>query len=290
MSFLSAQHAAKVVQMNGFYHLEGAFDPRYIAHLHAEFMQHFEHHLRSRPKPNRGPHRYQLLLPLNELFTAERLLCNPAFFSVVRLLLGEDCILGLMSAHVALPGCEEQNAHIDYEPLFDTFLPLPPYCIYVHVPLVDITAENGPTEFWQGSPHLAISSTISSLSEFHTLPLSELPSTAVLAKAGDVIIKDMRCFHRGTANKSQQPRPMLSLVYCKKWYRIPYEKLYREEGYPVHRIPTSLQLSSQVRSLLRFCDHSSLSSLDNKEEQAQEQDKIEEGEAHAKLAEQQQQY
>jgi ectoine hydroxylase-related dioxygenase (phytanoyl-CoA dioxygenase family) len=52
-------------------------------------------------------------------------------------------------------GCEQQEPHIDYEPLFDTFLPLPPYCVYVHIPLVDLTPDNGPTEFWSGAAHQA---------------------------------------------------------------------------------------------------------------------------------------
>lgn len=79
--------------------------------------------------------------------------------------------------------------------------------------------------------------------QFGSLPIDALPSEKVLLNVGDVVIKvrgfllaitngrravtvavmqDMRCFHRGTANRSNEPRPMLSLIYSRKWYRLPY--------------------------------------------------------------------
>lgn len=146
--------------------------------------------------------------------------------------------------------------HIDYPPLFDNYMPLPPYCIYVHIPLVDLTEQNGPTEYWPGkrsaqtlvgqlrniltgSPHMAIHTTINSVSQFDKLPLGTLPTEKPLVhspilhppflltrikkvKAGGAIIKDMRCFHRGSPNESEEIRPILSLIYARQWYRLPH--------------------------------------------------------------------
>jgi hypothetical protein len=176
---------------------------------------------------------------------------------IIRRLLGEDCILGLLSAHISLPGSDMQPVRItkkrrtkhllvflvfcfsfwlycfsysdiDYEPLFDMYQPVPPYCVYVHIPLVDLTEENGPTEFWRGATHLSIHNAINDLREFEKLPIMMLPSERVTIAAGGVVLKDMRCFHRGTPNNSKQARPILSLVYCRKWYRIPYGKIDKE--------------------------------------------------------------
>eukprot|EP00962_Isochrysis_galbana_P046914 scaffold19007_cov107-Isochrysis_galbana.AAC.1 len=57
----------------------------------------------------------------------------------------------------------------------------------------------GPTEFWPGS-HVA-----------HAVPdLDQMPSVALEAEKGDVLVFDYRTFHRGLANMSPtEPRPVL---------------------------------------------------------------------------------
>ena len=150
--------------------------------------------------------------------------------------------------------------HIDYPPLFDNYMPLPPYCIYVHIPLVDLTEQNGPTEYWPGKrpsqtlvltkkspdrissygdsynhqlhlpirqaplrnpPHWKTSGTLH-IPILHP-PSSRSPLTRIKkVKAGGAIIKDMRCFHRGTPNESEEIRPILSLIYARQWYRLPH--------------------------------------------------------------------
>ncbi|ELR14633.1 Phytanoyl-CoA dioxygenase [Acanthamoeba castellanii str. Neff] len=256
-ALFDAGRAARVVGMNGYCIVRSAIDPTFLRDtVRPAFDAHFTSVvLPRRPQPNRGPGRYQAVLPLTAPFIDPRLVGADMIVRVLDHLLGPDFVLSLASSHVALPGCEQQEPHIDYEPLFDTFLPLPPYCVYVHIPLVDLTPDNGPTEFWSGSPHMAISSVISSLREFSSLPIDVLPSDKVLLNVGDVVIKDMRCFHRGTANTTDQARPMLSLIYSRKWYRLPYEKLYKEEGYPPMAIKKKDldRLPPHLQPMFRFC-------------------------------------
>ena len=49
---------------------------------------------------------------------------------------------------------------------------------------------------------------------------SELPSQPVIMPAGSFLIRDPRMWHRGTPNRSDAPRPMLSLAYNRTWYRF----------------------------------------------------------------------
>jgi hypothetical protein len=64
-------------------------------------------------------------------------------------------------------------------------------------------------------------------------------------RAGDVMIRDVRGLHRGTPNRTSEPRPMAVIGYSRRW-------LFRPEVSV--RIPrdTYRQLSERARFLLRF--------------------------------------
>jgi hypothetical protein len=42
--------------------------------------------------------------------------------------------------------------------------------------------------------------------------------------AGAAVVRDVRCWHGGTANTSNQIRPMTSVGYFAPWFRMPGEK------------------------------------------------------------------
>ena len=64
-------------------------------------------------------------------------------------------------------------------------------------------------------------------------------------KLGDLMIRDVRAIHRGTPNKTDEPRPMCVVGYSRRW-------LFRPEVSV--RIPreTWANLSETARHLLRF--------------------------------------
>jgi len=48
----------------------------------------------------------------------------------------------------------------------------------------------------------------------------ELELTPLLLRAGDVLISDARTLHRGTANRTDEPRPFAVIVYNRDWYHL----------------------------------------------------------------------
>jgi ectoine hydroxylase-related dioxygenase (phytanoyl-CoA dioxygenase family) len=64
---------------------------------------------------------------------------------LVRAILGEDCVRINTGVIVSLPGSANQMKHSDGDHLHDE-KHLPPHCLNVFLPLVDFTAQNGPTE------------------------------------------------------------------------------------------------------------------------------------------------
>lgn len=71
---------------------------------------------------------------------------DASWLPLVQELLGKDCKLVHTGVMLSLPGSLNQPWHSD-GPHLDTKRHLPPHCVNVFVPLVDLCRENGPTEF-----------------------------------------------------------------------------------------------------------------------------------------------
>jgi len=108
-----------------------------------------------------------------------------------------------------LPGSKEGDWHRDIVPLFsdnNLNLSLPPCYYTVLIPLMDLSEENGTTQFIIGSHKVDFEKT------------SQLSKVQFAAKKGSVILLDGRIFHRGMPNLSNEVRQMLYIIYAKNWY------------------------------------------------------------------------
>lgn len=117
---------------------------------------------------------------------------------LVREILGKDVVLIHKGMFLSMPGSSKQVYHQD-GPHLTTQYQKPCHAINVFIPLVNLTLDNGPTEFCLGSHILGHE-------EFNENFL-DIPTVA----AGTPIIFDYRLGHRGLANSSKTCRP---IVYC----------------------------------------------------------------------------
>ena len=121
----------------------------------------------------------------------------------------------------SLPRAEIQPLHSDMgdflnDPLGQTtFRELPPPFIVVNYTMVDFTRENGIIPFIPGTQR--------SRAAIPTLEQEPawMKESILCAPAGTAIIRDVRCWHGGTANTSTQIRPMTSAGYFAPWFRAP---------------------------------------------------------------------
>merc|ERR1719506_1058375 len=163
---------------------------------------------------HRSEGRYDMKLPESVRSALE----DAPWLPVIDALLGPDHVALYESAIVSVVSAKYQGQHSDNGHLFpgsDQHIENP-HCVTVVCPLVDVTPENGPTEFWPGSNR---ESEARELCE--EAAVMNIPSQSTLQLAGsigDIIIFDTRTVHRGMANESNAKRPILYLAYARPWY------------------------------------------------------------------------
>jgi len=130
----------------------------------------------------------------------------------VRQALGVDMRCIKQGCVVAMPGCPAQAIHPDGKHLFEEGDHLPPHCITVFVPLIDMRPDLGPTEFYPGTHRR-------DCPEYAACETGATCGVAFSnARAGDAVLFDYRVLHRGGANSSSEERPLLYFTYARPWF------------------------------------------------------------------------
>jgi ectoine hydroxylase-related dioxygenase (phytanoyl-CoA dioxygenase family) len=176
-------------------------------------------------KPEGGNHdlnRWNMHLPSRLPFFDERVFVNPTLLSIVEKLFGQAPLCYLIASDTPYPGAGFQSIHQD----FSTF------SIALNIPLIDFREDNAPIEIWPGTHRPDIGGPPAThTTDQHLIDAAlmlkikaTVPSKRLLFKAGSVLLRDHRLVHRGTANLSQQPRPMLSIYYVRD-HPVPYRRV-----------------------------------------------------------------
>jgi ectoine hydroxylase-related dioxygenase (phytanoyl-CoA dioxygenase family) len=196
--------------------------------------------LREGDRPNRGPHRYYVTLPFHGLWADPAVIDNDAILAVVQQLVGADGVLCELASETPLLGSEQEDLRRDAEPLFpETGAETPPWRLAVHIPLVDVTDDNGPMEYAPGAQRLSRDEGMAQAAS------GEIPLVRAHMAKGDVMIRDVRHLCRGTPNRTGSPRPMVVLGYSRRWLHRPEVNI---------RIPAEVLVSlpERARRWLRF--------------------------------------
>lgn len=175
-----------------------------------------------------GARRYHVSVALREPFNAPELYANACILPILAGLLGEGFKLASLVSVIALPGAPGQGMHRDHPWLFGQVIDrmIPSYAIKLIIPLIDIDQSTGTTLMKPGS-HVM----------FDEQALS-LPSVEPALRKGDCMLMDYRLLHEGTANTSEQVRPILFLGYTRPWFKD-YENFKKQ---------TRLMIDAEVRA------------------------------------------
>lgn len=216
----AVHEAAELFTEHGCVLLKGVLAQDYIAQLHRVFVDTYHPYFEDREYPdalNVGPKRTQITVAVEGPFNSPQLYANDFVLPVLKLVLGEQLIVGSFGVVVSLPGAPNQHSHRDHPNIYElpeaagtepwVDIVLPPYALNAIVPLVPLNATNGTTHLWPGS---------------HLVPKSkagEMPGVDPVVELGDCLLVDYRLMHAGNANHSANPRPILYNMYCRPWFR-----------------------------------------------------------------------
>ncbi len=227
------------IQANGFTLIEKALPLSLIEAMRVQFDPLIEEHRRA-CTTNRGSNRYQMYLPFEPPFSSPLLIEHPVVLAVLRRVLGERFLLNYFASDTPFPGSDYQAIHSDGEPLFPgTQVSLPCYAVVLNIALVDVTEENGPMEIWAGGTHsLTAQVNVEKAAQ-------KMASQRLTMKAGDILLRDPRAWHRGTPNHGARSRPNIALLYARSWYRFGLDL-------PTIRRSQFDSLSESAQSMLRY--------------------------------------
>ena len=225
----------------GFCVLPGHFPRAKMGAWREAFAPLLERHIeREGHRLNRGPGRYYVTLPFVAPFADPEVFEDDDVLDVVRGLVGEDAAMCQLATDTPLLGSEYQDIHRDAPPLFPEWgRETPPFQLAVNFPLVDVTEENGPFEVARAT-HM-----LSKEEGLRRLEAGEARLEPLMMRAGDVMIRDVRGLHRGTPNRTREPRTMVVVGYSRRWLLRPEVSV---------RVPREVYetLSERARFLLRF--------------------------------------
>jgi ectoine hydroxylase-related dioxygenase (phytanoyl-CoA dioxygenase family) len=137
---------------------------------------------------------------------------NPFAVQVTEAAIGADFFCTFYNTNTQWPHSGMQHVHRDFDHLFPGHpIALPIIQVIVNIPLIDFTLENGATEVWPGT-HLIVDE-LPNDGEALEERARCLPSVRTTVSAGSIILRDMRTWHRGMPNQTDEIRTMLAMIY-----------------------------------------------------------------------------
>ena len=204
---------AAMFETYGTVQIDNAFPPAMIERLQEAFFARYSPYFRDAEHPDAlylGDKRYMLTVDMEQPFNAAELIGAPMVLPIIRKILGDECVLGAYTAVISLPGSKDQRLHKDHTPLFPNtpwHHTVPSFAAQIIIPLVPLNEMTGTTQFYKGSHRLTTDKSEALGAQDPVLPL------------GSCLLNDYRVAHRGLGNRSQQVRPILTLIFNRRWFR-----------------------------------------------------------------------
>lgn len=182
--------------------------------------------------------RYYLTLPWVPPFANAEVFANPVILGVLDRVFFQEYVMVQLGVDVPFQGSDYQEIHRDFRPLFSDQIVTPLYALAFNFPLVEVTAENGPFQMARGTHVIPRDEGLLKIAR------GEIPMESFYMQPGDAIIRTPLALHRGSPNRTSQPRPMVVMGYVMHWLHTPKVDLTLDRDYYE-------SLPEKVRQLLR---------------------------------------
>ena len=185
--------------------------------------------------PVRGFRRYNVRVPFEQPFVDPEIFEHPALVEFLDRVLEPDYVWSHFDSNIPLPGTDYQKWHRDGQVSPFPGIMTPAFQVGVKFPLVDTNEENGSFEVIPSTQYIGGEDLRSDLDavfgaginrhgQYHPIRLN--------LKKGSLWVQDGRAFHRGTPNRSDQPRDELCMAFCRPWVFSSWLHEYTEKHFP----------------------------------------------------------
>jgi hypothetical protein len=225
---LSPEHlsaAVEAMNRDGFVVLNDVIDRAHIDLLRDKMLDDVAKVLARDDAPfNFNAGNIQQMPPPYPPYLFRDVLVNDSVIAVTKAMMGKGVKFADYTGNTALPGERKQPVHPDIGHLWPNMsVATPPFAIVINVPVVDMDASNGSTELWPGTHR----DTSKLLGDDIKVPEEQLirraevqPPLQPSVRAGSVLIRDMRMWHRGMPNHTDRPRPMIAMIHYARWWAV----------------------------------------------------------------------
>jgi hypothetical protein len=194
--------------------IDRLFDPALIGRIHDEYARQYGEIDPANPPLHMkvGEGRLHLPVTLRGPFLDPALYAHPILSALLGSILDTRFLIDSISVVTSLPGAPDQRYHRDHPSLyaqgFGFGATLPCFAVNVAIPLIDLDAETGTTQLFPGSSGADGDVTGGDFG----------PGMLPLVRRGGCFLVDYRLWHRGLANRSTRPRPILYIAYAREWF------------------------------------------------------------------------
>ena len=198
---------------DGIIGLKGAFPREWVDALAADIWRSFDE-VKDRPGGAlpRGPQRFYVEVSPEKIGGFVDIATHPWFVAVCEGVLGPDYKIVEVGYDIPFPGAEDQPWHRDFKSPRETLIGRRLNSLAFNLTTVDTRPEHGPFEVAPGTQWDDIAGAKDDM-----FPARELWGRYIeraqqkLPQRGDISARSALTIHRGTANRSDEPRPVLVL-------------------------------------------------------------------------------
>ena len=224
LSRRNIQKSLTEFHQNGFVILENAVCHNSIEHIRHRMLQDFNTYRKSSNlRWNQGKSSGNISQPPPPLpeYLHEDVWANHLGVDIMENIIGPRPQLSWVTSNIALPrSTGRQAVHSDYYCNHFDFPVFLEVCIY----LQDVDSHNGATEFWLGThkgyskdDHSSPTTGWIKQEVFASRAMISPPIQPAISK-GSLMIRDLRCWHAGRSNQTNEPRIILGFMFSPQWF------------------------------------------------------------------------
>jgi hypothetical protein len=189
----------------------GAFTAEWADRMAADIWRVWE---RVKDKPGgalpRGPHRFYVEVAPEDVSGFVDIAAHPWFVAVCEAVLTKDYQIVEVGFDIPFPGAADQPWHRDFRAPEATIAGRRLNSLAFNLPAIDTRPEHGPFEVAPGTQWDPIEGAVDGMFPDRSLwGRYEERAVQKMPRRGDMSARSALTIHRGTANRSDQPRPVL---------------------------------------------------------------------------------